>query len=772
MSEAVQMPERMDEEKLVRIVKNEFETAMGRPDGDIATIRKLAWNRYMRELLGNEEEGESQAMTSDVAEVVDGMMPGLMRIFATADNLCEFRPTSEEDVPGAEQETEWVNHVFWVEQENSFMELFFWIFDAVCFKNGISIAYRDQSELISEEQHTGLTADAIDAIVRDVENGVTMEPIERSDPYLAKVPDPLKKNPGPDDLVEIEVWDVKFRRIESGGRTIWETVPPDEFRISADANKPYTSSARFRGREREVPRSDLVTFGFDKAQVYQLPAVKKDGSSANSERLNRANTADEKGLGGNPSASGTDDPSQDLVLWQEAYVKVDYDGDGRAELRQVFLGGGELLKWSERLGGGGANEVVGRDPFHVLVAKPLPHKFWAKAPVEDEIDSQATTSTLLRQSLNGIYHNNQPGHAVDEAAMSEHTLPDLLTTKIGRIARFNGDPNASHKLLTVPFNAQHSFAMIDYFDQKRKDRHGIHADSEGLTADALKNIQKGVLANMLDISTQKLELVARFMAEGGIKTLLLHLHELEQRNPSGEKVVKLRNKWVTLKPGEWRRRMDMNVNVGLGIGNRESQSVMYQQIADLQEKLVAGGYGNLIVKPKHIYATAIAICKNAKIVDPDKHFENPGEELAPPPADAQEELKKKELEVEQRRQQLDQERQRNKDIEHQLDKREQDLRHQREMFSLEEERERRQDQFAQENEKLRNALAKMQLEKIDSDRKYELALAKSPAEIEEINARAAQARAIANKTFREAEALDEDASDQEGEPPESEDEDE
>src|SRR3546814_3877180 len=63
---------------------------MGAPGGDISTERAKAWDFYLSKPLGNEIDGQSQVVTSDVADVVDSIMPSLLRLFTTADNLVSF----------------------------------------------------------------------------------------------------------------------------------------------------------------------------------------------------------------------------------------------------------------------------------------------------------------------------------------------------------------------------------------------------------------------------------------------------------------------------------------------------------------------------------------------------------------------------------------------------------------------------------------------------------------------------------------------------------
>ena len=93
---------RMSEREIVALVDAEFSTAMGAPDGEIAQERAELWDYYLSKPIGNEVEGQSQVVTSDVADIVDGIMPSLMRMFTTADNLVSFDPVGPEDIEQAE----------------------------------------------------------------------------------------------------------------------------------------------------------------------------------------------------------------------------------------------------------------------------------------------------------------------------------------------------------------------------------------------------------------------------------------------------------------------------------------------------------------------------------------------------------------------------------------------------------------------------------------------------------------------------------------------
>jgi hypothetical protein len=54
-------------------------------------------------------EGRSHAVSTDVGDTSEGLMPSLMEIFCTGDEV-RFEPVGPEDVASAE--TDYVNHVF------------------------------------------------------------------------------------------------------------------------------------------------------------------------------------------------------------------------------------------------------------------------------------------------------------------------------------------------------------------------------------------------------------------------------------------------------------------------------------------------------------------------------------------------------------------------------------------------------------------------------------------------------------------------------------
>jgi hypothetical protein len=684
MADGSDRPERkpLTDKQLVDLVNAEFESSLGAPGGDISLERAKAFDYYLRKLFGNEVEGESQIVTSDVAEVIDGTMPHLLKIFTMADNLVSFDPVSEEDIAAAEQASDYVTYIFF-KKNPAFLLLFYWFFDALVQKNGITMAYWDEYEEVEQESYEGLSDDEVLLLLDDDE----LEPVEREE-REAETLDPVTQS-----VVKATVHDITFRRISKTGCVKVDNVPPEEYRISGDARSLDPSDARMVGRERLVSRSDLLDMGFDADLVDSLQA--EQTTPTTTEQAARRDKSDEQqGL----TASSVD-RSQDKILLKLAYIKVDADADGRAERREIFVADQKIL----------SNEIVDRQPFHVISPYPLPHKHFGQASAEKAMDIQENGSTLVRQIHNNLYHTNNPSHNVWEQGIGENTMDDLLTTRVGSVRRFARPVAESYSTTSIPFTAGATFPMLEWWDKVKRDRTGVMAQADALNPDALKHVQTTALAPVIEKGMAKIETIARIFAETGIKSLFLHIYELVQKHQQKVQIARLRNKFVPVDPRQWRNRRDMTVNIGLGIGTREQNLLHLNAIWEKQTQMLQAGMMNLTVTPQNLYRTASEFVKNANLKAGGFYFSDPGQAQGPPPNEEQLKLQQqqqaliaKEQQMEQRRQQLDAQKAQQAQAELQLE-------HQREMLELERKREADKDHYRIENEKLRNQLLEIQL---------------------------------------------------------------
>jgi hypothetical protein len=104
------------------------------------------------------QDGRSRAVSTDVADAIEGLMPNLMDIFAGSDEVVRFEPVGPEDEAAAAQETDYVNHVF-MQQNPGFMILYSFIKDALLSKVGIVKVWWEEREEEERETYYDLTDD-------------------------------------------------------------------------------------------------------------------------------------------------------------------------------------------------------------------------------------------------------------------------------------------------------------------------------------------------------------------------------------------------------------------------------------------------------------------------------------------------------------------------------------------------------------------------------------------------------------------------------------
>ena len=156
----------MDTELLKAEIERREREALGFQSGDLAQDRAASLGAYLGQPYGNEVVDRSQLVTSDVADAIEGIMPGLVRVFTSGDQICEFEAVGPEDVEGAEQETLTVNYV--ITQQNRFLPfLQSWLRDGLISKVGYVKAMWDDSQTTEEETYSGLSEEELVLLLQD-----------------------------------------------------------------------------------------------------------------------------------------------------------------------------------------------------------------------------------------------------------------------------------------------------------------------------------------------------------------------------------------------------------------------------------------------------------------------------------------------------------------------------------------------------------------------------------------------------------------------------
>lgn len=663
---------RMTDDELLALIASEEAGAMGGADsGELASARAKNLKYYLGEPFGDEQEGQSSVVIPDVAEVVDNLLPSLLRIFTSVENTVVFEPVGPEDEEVSQQESDYVNHVFWKENQG-FLIIYQWLKDGLLQKNGFVQAVWDEAEAVEREEYEGLSDAEYDELLADEE----LTPLEHSEETE------LEFNEALGLALPVRKHDVAFERRSLQGNVVVEPVSPEGLLVSTDATLFSFHEVRFVAHKQLMTRADLIAMGIEKDLVLNLPAVHASKGDTE-EEIARRHLSDE-----------TEGPVRVHKLLEQievldSYPLVDYDGDGVAERRQVLRAGQELA----------INEPVDRHPFHAWTPIPLPHKFFGLCPADQAFPLQRIDSALVRQMLDNLYLTNQPRRAIWEEAIGDSTMDELLSSRVGGVIRTTRPPAEALQEQTVTFVAQAAFPMLEWLQAFRRRRTGVGEDVQGLNVESLKNIQTNVVAQSLDMARMQIEAIARVFAETGLKSLFLHIHEMLNKHQDRTKVVKLRNQWVKIKPTEWRDRTDMTVLVGLGAGTRDQKLLHLMSIAQLQEKIAGSPFANL-VQPQNVYNTAAQFVQNAEFRDPNVFFTDPAS--APPQQPQSDPNADALIAIQARQQQLDAQKQ-------QLDAQKAQLDFQAKMEKQELEKQKVLSEIQQRHEELRAKLTELEL---------------------------------------------------------------
>lgn len=592
------MPKKMDALELRTIISAQKADALAATQSAKLTIERERADRYYLGDMSQDlpsEDGRSSAVSSDVSDTIEGLMPSLMDIFVGSEEVVKFEPVGPEDEAAAEQETDFVNHVF-MQLNPGFMVLYSMIKDALLSKVGIVKVWWETREEEQKETYYDLGDDQFALLAQDVlASDGKLEIIE----HTAKT----------DEATGTITHDVTLLQTKKYAQAKVLGIAPEEFGIERNARTIKDSNYCFHDVVNKT-RADLIAEGYDETQVNALPEYL---GLTSAEELAR-DTVWEHSSGG---ASSVNSASQ-IVKITEHYCRLDYDGDGKPKLYQVVTGGdqGEVLKRDGKL----ACEPFDAMPFAAITPVPQTHRFFGRSIADLVMEIQKIKTALLRGLLDNVYLHNDPRIEVAEANAGPNTLDDLLVSRRGGIVRTK-TPGGLQPLVPADITGS-VYPALEYMDSVREMRTGVTRQGQGVDANALQNQSATAVNQVFTMAQARMKLIARIMAETGIRDLFWLLHATIRKHGQEQQTVRLRNAWVTVDPRNWKSRSDMTINVGLGSGGKAEQFAQVMGIANFQKELVMGGKTN-IVDDKKIYNTAAQLTKLAGHKNPDQFFNDP-----------------------------------------------------------------------------------------------------------------------------------------------------
>lgn len=602
--------EPMADEELESLVGTELTDATSFVDAELSPVRARAIQYYRGEPFGNEEEGRSQVVSTDVRDTIAGIMPSLMKIFYGSKQIVHFSPKNAEDVPAAEQATDYVNYIF-NNDNNGFLTLHSAFKDALRGALGIVKYVWEEKVEVKTEYYSGLDESALTVLLSEP-NVVGSAIMSMDDPSYQPPVDPTTGQPAVDPATGMpapapKIYDVELKREYKDGRVRVEAIPPEEFLIDRRARS--VEDATLVAHRRMMRVSDLVALGYNEEEVSSQMGVYE--LDTNDEYIARNPYAQSYGPG------GTQDDKR--VLYCEAYVRVDYDKDGISELRKVCtIGPGYKMVM---------NEPCSHAPFALFCPDPEPHALIGLSMFDYTADLQKIKSAILRNMLDSLSLAIHPRVGVVEG---QANMDDVLNTEVGGVIRMR--QAGAVQPFSVPFVGQSAFPMLSYLDEVRETRTGMSKASMGLQADALQSTTRAAVAATVSAAQQHLELIARIFSETGMRALFKGILKLVTENQDRPRVVRLRNQWVPIDPRSWNSDMDVEVDIALGAGTEEQKIAVLNSIAQKQEQIMQTmGPQNPLVSPQQYRNTLVKLAEASGYRNADEFFLNPATMPPQPP---------------------------------------------------------------------------------------------------------------------------------------------
>lgn len=623
---------KMTDDDLRQVIDQEVSESAQWSGSVLAADRERNIQYYHGMPMGNEVDGRSQVVSWDVFEVVESALPSLLEPFFAGDHICEFEPTNQEDEEYAEQATDYINYLI-KKKNDGFITFNTWIKDGLLSKVGIVRTWWDATRKTKKESYKGLTDQQLTRITQDkkitiVTHDEVPDPDDAQHRHQAQEslptlpPDQQQQimqmlNQPPKMLHDIDVV------VDAGPRGVRiDNVPPETFVLSRHAKK--LADVSVIGELRRYTKSDLVEMGYSKARVA---ALSEYDVSLNFNDVMSARNEDRQRWMGEDS---TDDSMQKLWLFF-GFIRVDYDGDGIAEWRRVFMAGNDLLE----------NEEVDDHEYNIWSPILLPHRIIGMGYAEPIVEIQNIKTALTRQYLDSLYIANNPTTYATPGA----NLDDLLSNRIGRVVRVKNIGDAGP--MPTALVASESLQGIELADTMREGRLGVTRYSQGLDADSLHKTASGAAAFRTS-AQQRLMMTLRIFAETGCKDLCKRILKLTCEYQDKPATMRMRNKWVEYDPRNWSSEMDVTINVGLGTGDK-SETIAFLNLMG-QYFIQAQPLG--VVTPENVYALGKMLLKAGNIQGGEsKLLTDPATTPPKPPQKTPEQtLAEAELQIEQMRQ--------------------------------------------------------------------------------------------------------------------------
>jgi hypothetical protein len=527
----------LEESELLSLLERNLDAADTYTESLVGEQRDKSHRYYFGEPLGNEKPGRSQHVSRDVFDAVESTKALLLDTFTADRRVVEFTPETNEDIEAARQATEFVNYLFY-RQNNGFKVLQDTIHDGLVSKLGVVKRWYDKRYTYIQEDFADLEEAQFVMMASDPEVEVTtldqtVVQMEMVDPMTGMVVMPA-----------ITTYSGELKRRINKSQVRVDNLEPEKLYISPRAKT--LEDADFVSYRYEKEIGELLEDGYDPEKVEELD---EELDTYRDSTLGR-DSYDEFSA---ETSMRDDHPNRTYVTIYESYIRI-YDPEVESRCTYKVVHSRRTLLDMEK---------VESHPFRGWCPFPVPHKAIGLSLADVTMDLQKSQSTLKRSVIDNAFLTNTSRWVANLSLVRNPR--DLIDNKLGAVIDVNAmDPSSVVQPLNTPQISPNVFTTMELLEQEKEARSGSSRMSKGLDSDVVsKQNSSDMITRYMNASNRRTMVMARNFAESFLKPLMFDLYRLAIENDSQPRMIELSGKFVPIDPKQLRERTEMDVAVAL-----------------------------------------------------------------------------------------------------------------------------------------------------------------------------------------------------------------
>jgi hypothetical protein len=570
------------ESSLVKFIDSECADSV-QLNGSFQAENLNLFNRYNCDPYGDEEEGLTSIVSSDVADLVDSDLSVLARVFLGNAKPVEFIPTRGTKEAIAESED--VNaFVQWVIQnaKNSYKTQIDWLKEIDLQQVGYVEYGIEETEKPEVKRYEGLSDIDIRSLAASFEGEKGVKSVTIS----------KEEAEGQSDSFDIEMTIVRKTKTYFINNVPWE-----DMRFSRSIQTK--DDADLFGKVVRKRRSELISeYDMSMDEARGVPArTTKDSETAKVNRFDGISNAD---------LQSSSEWQNEEVEGLDVYVLFDFDDDGILERRHVIKFGSIVVE----------NEPFNHIPFAGCSAIQMSHNIVGKSRGEISLTTQRVNTVLNREMLDNIADVNAGRYIVNDDKVNMDDLHNVRT---------RGSIRAKDLNAIVPepvlYNGDKTLQVIQYMDSKHAQTTGQMQANQALTSDQLNRETATRFEGVKDSSLAKIELVARNIAELAYKDLYEGIAWFARTFQDSQVEAYVFGREMVFNPKGWQYDHNVIAKVGTGAGDSEKTLETLGGVLALMDKEIEMGSG--LVDSQKKYTVYSDIIRAAGLHGVENYFNNP-----------------------------------------------------------------------------------------------------------------------------------------------------